>query len=420
MIQVGADFPAKLQPLFEPHRYKVGIGGRGGAKSWGFARALLIRGAQNPLLILCARETQKSIKDSVHKLLKKQIRKLGLQDCYLVQKTSILGTNGTEFMFAGLKHNVADIKSLEDCDIVWVEEADNVSKDSWDTLIPTIRKDGSEIWVSFNPKLRTDDTYQRFVVRTPSDTALMEINWRDNPWFPPVLKKEMEDLREKDPEACDHVYEGHCISMVAGAIYANEFRKVDSEQRITRVPYDGTKLVNTFWDLGWADYVSIWCVQAFPFEYRVIDFIEGNRHKLADYLKKLDEKPYLYGTHYLPHDAKAHSLGSGKSVEELMREGARKVQVLPAWKKTDGINAVRTLLGQCYFDAEKTADGVQHLRHYRYGTITTLGTDTREPLHDEHSHAADAFEQFAIGIQVPLIAKKKGQEKRRAQVSVWS
>lgn len=155
-------FPAKLEFLFKPARYKVAHGGRGSAKSWGFARALLILAAQKPLRILCTREVQKSIKDSVHRLLSDQIQAMGLGHLYQVLETEIRGANGSLFVFAGLaQHTVESIKSFEGVDIVWVEEAQAVSKRSWDVLIPTIRKPGSEIWISFNPLLETDETYQR-------------------------------------------------------------------------------------------------------------------------------------------------------------------------------------------------------------------------------------------------------------------
>ena len=192
-----AEFPEKLQCLFRPARYKVLYGGRGGAKSWGIARALLIQGAAKPLRVLCAREIQKSIGDSVHKLLSDQIKALGLAGFYEVQKTVIRGRNGTEFTFHGLKHNVTNIKSAEGADVCWVEEAQTVSKSSWATLIPTIRKPGSEIWVSFNPELEDDETYQRFVANPPTGAVVVKVNWSDNPWFPDVLRQEKDDLKAR-------------------------------------------------------------------------------------------------------------------------------------------------------------------------------------------------------------------------------
>src|SRR5574343_562163 len=157
MSEIEANFPLKLQGLFKPMRYKVAYGGRGSGKSWAFARALLIQASEKPLRVLCGREVQKSIKQSVHTLLKDQIQELGLGQFYDVLETEIRGKNGTQFSFAGLaSHTVESIKSFEGCDIVWIEEAQTVSKKSWDILIPTIRKPNSEIWVTFNPDLDTD------------------------------------------------------------------------------------------------------------------------------------------------------------------------------------------------------------------------------------------------------------------------
>lgn len=415
-----ANFPEKLEFLFEPHRYKVAYGGRGAAKSWGFARALLIQGARRQLRILCARETQKSIADSVHQLLEDQIAELGLAGYYNVLKSSIVGITGTEFIFAGLKHNVNNIKSVEACDIVWVEEAQAVSKGSWEVLIPTIRKAGSEIWISFNPDLDTDDTYRRFVVNPPPGAKVVKINWRDNPWFPDVLRAEMEHLRETDPDAYNHVWEGCCISMLEGAIYATELRQVDKDSRIGRVPYDATKPVQTFWDLGYGDSTAIWFVQAFPFEYRLIDYLDGSQQPLQHYLRALQARPYVYGTHYLPHDAQAKSLGTGRSIEEQMRAAGLKVQIVPKLSIVDGIAAARSIFGQCWFDGEKCADGIQALRHYRYGEIEKLGVKTREPLHDWASHPADAFRYFAVGIRPPAAAAPPKRKSIYAPATAWS
>jgi len=410
-----AEFPDKLQFLFTPARYKVCFGGRGGAKSWGFARALLILGAQKQLRILCARETQKSIADSVHKLLSDQIAELGLEAFYEIQKTTIIGKNGTEFLFAGIKQNVGNIKSYEACDVCWVEEAQTVSKHSWEVLIPTLRKENSEIWVSFNPELETDETYKRFVLQPPPNAKVVRINYSDNPWFPDVLKAEMEHLKAKDPDAYENVWEGHCKQVVEGAIYRNELLAADKEQRIARVPYDATKPVHTFWDLGFADNTSIWMAQVIGFEYHLIDYLDGSQNSLQWYLQRLQTRPYVWGNDYLPHDARAHELGSGKSIEEQLRATGRKVQIVPRLSITDGIAAARAVFGKCWFDAERCADGIQALRHYRYDSDEKLGTLKREPLHDWASHTADAFRYFAVAIREP----KRQQEQVRREVAQY-
>lgn len=185
-------FPRKLSFLLtEPHRYKCARGGRGSAKSWSFARALLLEGARKPLRILCAREIQKTIKDSVHKLLSDQVVMMGLTGHYDVLESIIRGRNGTEFLYTGLS-NVTEqnLKSFEGCDRAWLEEAQNISTSSWQILTPTIRKPGSEIWVTYNPVLETDPTHQRMVAHPAPDTMCVEMNWRDNPFFTEVMEQE--------------------------------------------------------------------------------------------------------------------------------------------------------------------------------------------------------------------------------------
>jgi len=194
-------FPKKLNFLFQPKRYKVAYGGRGSGKSWSFARALVIKAAYQKLRILCAREIQRSIRQSVHQLLQDQIQSLGYGAFYEVLENEIRGINGSQINFTGLANNtVESIKSFEGVDIVWCEEAQTISKKSWDILIPTIRKPDSEIWVSFNPDLDTDDTYQRFVISPPSDSKVVKINYTDNPWFPDVLEKERQHSEANSPD----------------------------------------------------------------------------------------------------------------------------------------------------------------------------------------------------------------------------
>lgn len=424
--ELNAEFPDKMAFLFSPSRYKVAYSGRGAAKSWSFARALLIQGVQKPLRILCARETQKSIADSVHKLLSDQIIALGLEDHYTVQKATILGRNGTEFIFAGIRQNVSNIKSYEACSRVWVEEAQTVSRHSWNVLIPTIRREGSEIWVSFNPELESDETYQRFVLHPPQSAKVMQLSWRDNPWFPDVLREEMEDLRARDEAEYEHVWEGACKTVVEGAIYRAELAQADREGRITTVPYDSQQPVQTFWDLGFGDNTSIWFAQSTAMEFRIIDHLSASLQPLQYYLKQIQERPYVYGGHWLPHDARAHELGTGRSIEEQCRAvlGADRVKVAKRLSIEDGIAAVRAIFSRCWFDREKCADGIQSLRHYRYERDVNLGTFRREPLHDWSSHDSDAFRTLAMTIKEsqrpqPQARKEFGDPWVRPSASGW-
>lgn len=205
-------------------RYKIFYGGRGGGKSWGVSQALLIVGSKVKTRILCAREVQNSIQDSVHKLLKDTINSSKyLSQFYIVTNTSIVGKNGTEFIFKGISADPMQIKSLEGIDICWVEEAQKVSSESWDILIPTIRKKGSEIWMTFNPNLKTDSTYKRFILNTPPNSIVKKINWQDNPYFPKELEDEKNYLKEVDYDLYLHIWEGFCKTASDAQIFRNKF-----------------------------------------------------------------------------------------------------------------------------------------------------------------------------------------------------
>ncbi len=212
-------FPSKFDLLFRKARYKVLYGGRGGAKSTTIARALVLMAASQPLRILCAREFQSSISDSVHRLLVDQIWALGLQGYFEITEKSIRSTAGAEFIFKGLRKSIQEIKSTEGIDICWVEEAQSVTKESWAILIPTIRKEGSEIWISFNPGEESDPTYQQFVVNPPPGALVQQVNWNDNPWFPKTLEDERLYLKSIDLEAYDHIWGGHCRSITDAVIF---------------------------------------------------------------------------------------------------------------------------------------------------------------------------------------------------------
>ena len=408
-----AEFPIKLKGLFEKSRYKVAYGGRGGAKSWGIARALLIKGAKDPMRILCAREFQTSIKDSVHKLLCDQIEALGLLGFYEITQNSIRGKNGTEFAFVGLRNNVANIKSYEGVDVVWVEEAQTTSRLSWNILIPTIRKQGSEIWISFNPELETDETYQRFVLKPPADCIQIKINWSDNPWFPETLMLEKDALKERDLEAYNQVWEGLCRQSVDGAIFAKELQQAELDGRLCKVPYDATKPVHAVFDLGWADSTAIWFLQFVGMETRLIRYIEDSQKTISHYLATMQTFGYVYEKVWLPHDAENKTLAAaGRSIDDIVRAAGFKTQILPRVPILDSINAARTIFPSCYFDRDNAAEGINCLRHYRYEVDPATGQFSRSPLHDHYSHGADAFRYIALMIKEP------GPKKAKAQVAI--
>ena len=395
--------PEWAQFLTEPKRYKVAYGGRGSGKSWAFAMMLLIQGVKSPQRILCAREIQKSLKDSVHQLLTDQIHYMGLENFYEITESEIRGKNGTLILFAGLKNNsIATIKSFEGVTRCWVEEAQTVSKRSWDILIPTIRAPESEIWVTFNPELDTDETYRRFVINPPENCASVKVNWNKNPWFPDTLKDEKDALKSRDPAAYNVVWEGMCRLTVDGAIFAREMQMAELDGRITRVPYDASKPVHAIFDLGWSDATAIWFLQFVGMETRLIRYIEGSQLTMTDYLAKMQTYGYIYDTLWLPHDAENKTLAAnGRSIEEIVKAAGYKTRIIPRTPIADSINAARTIFRNCYFDRENCHDGLQCLRHYRYDVDPETGQFSKTPLHDHYSHGADAFRMIGLMVNEP-------------------
>jgi phage terminase large subunit len=396
-MELNCEFPEKLGFLFKPARYKVARGGRGSGKSWGFARALLILGLQNVERVLCTREIQKSIKQSVHQLIRDQIQALGLSHFYEVLETEIRGQNGTRFYFAGLSDQTADsIKSFEGCTKVWVEEGQNTSKRSWDILIPTIRTEGSEIWVTYNPELDTDPTHVRFVMQPPEDCVSVIMNWRDNPWFPEVLEKERQDSLKRDPEGYKNIWEGDCKPAVTGAIYYNEVAAAES--RICNVPYDPMLKVHVVFDLGWNDAMAISLVQVQSSEIRLLEYIEDSHKTLDYYSNMLKAKNLNWGNLYLPHDGRNKDFKTGKSAEEIMTVLGWSVRITPSMSVEDGIRVTRMTFSRIYFDRSKTERLIECAKRYRR-QINAQTQEAGAPLHDEFSHGADNLRYVCINAE---------------------
>lgn len=414
-MEIEAEFPEKLQFLFEPSRYKVAYGGRGSGKSWGYARALIIRAIESPVRLLCAREVQKSIKQSVHTLLTDQIKMMGLRSQFDILETEIRGKNGSLITFTGLsQHTVDSIKSIEGTDICWVEEGQTVSKRSWEILIPTIRKTGSEIWVTFNPELESDDTYQRFVVNAQKDSKVVKVNWSDNPWFPEVLRAEMEHLKEVDIEAYKNVWEGECKYIINGAIYKDQIEKAKADDRITGVPYDPSLKVHTVWDIGVGDSTSIWFAQQYGKEIRIIDYYEASGEGLPHYAKVLQDRAYLYGRHIGPHDIQVREFTSGRSRIDTAASLGINFEICPNISLEDGIHAVRMMFPRMWFDEKKTKRGMDCLCNYRWSFNDKMGEFKSTPVHDWASHGADSLRYLAIALP-----ENRGQsEKIKRRVSL--
>lgn len=331
--------PKIFKVLKEKSRYKVLYGGRGGGKSWAIAITLLIIGTQKKTRVLCAREVQISIQDSVHKLLKDLIYTLGIGNFYTITKNRIVGLNGTEFLFKGIAHDPMQIKSLEGVDICWVEEAQKVSEESWEILIPTIRKKGSEIWVSFNPYLETDATYKRFITKTPPNTILKKINHYDNKHFPQELQEEMEYQREVDYDLYLHIWEGQCRTASDAQIFRDKF--IIEDFSINKVAKEKKHLDLAFYyglDWGFAqDPTAVIRCTVIGYEL-YIDYEAGDTQVELDHTHKLIDKIPKAKDHTIRADS-----ARPESISFVKRQGYKIVGVEKwAGSVEDGIEFIRS------------------------------------------------------------------------------
>lgn len=400
-MQLAIDLPRKASDtLIPPARFKVLHGGRDSAKSHSIARMLLARGRAKPERILCTREIQKSIAESVHQLLKDLIGELGLEDFYEVQQNYIRGANGTQIAFHGLSGQTAtSIKSFEGTTICWVEEAQTISKRSWDLLEPTIRAPGSEIWVSFNPDMDTDETYKRFVVSPPPDSIVTQMNWVDNPWRSRVLDAAREKMERDSPEDYAHIYMGQCRPAVEGAIYYHEVSKLRSSGRLTNVPYDPMLKVHVICDLGFNDFMSLLLVQRLMSEIRVIRYIEDRFRTVPSYHQELTDLKLNYGKIWIPHDGKAKTLAAssnplGASVEEQFQKLGWDVAIVDNIEIEQGIRKAREVFPRVAIDKTHASQLVNRLGRYRRRVNSEGQAST--PVHDDQSHGSDGFRYLAL------------------------
>lgn len=407
---VTLQLPRKLGFLMEMHPYKIAYGGRGSLKSHSFAGALLTLGIDQDLRIICAREIQKSLADSVHQLLVDKINALGYNDLYSIQENVIRGTRrDTTFKFIGLSDvTIQNVKSIEGTDILWVEEAQNVKKRSWQIVLPTLfRTPNSECWASLNPDMDDDETYVRFIVNKPEGSVVVEMNWRDAVacgWFTP----EMEKLRQYDlkhsPLDYPNIWDGKPRAVVAGAIYTGEVTDMVRERRFRPMPYDPRLPVHRIWDLGWNDLMTVIMVQKpVPSVLNIVNYLEESHITYIDMVGKMNGLRYFWGTDWMPHDAENHDPTSGTNAKKQLQGLGCKVKIIPRSDPEARIRAARMMWPRIYLDNSKFDTpperpdmnlGGGHLmeRLKRYKRAVPKGTmEPAAPVHDVNSHGADAF-----------------------------
>lgn len=400
MPQVEIEIPKAFNPIWDDsYDYYVIKGGRGGAKSESVGRKLLVGGMKEKRKIVCGREFQSSIKESVYDMLGDFVSTYKLGSFYNVLKTEIRGVNGSSFSFTGLRHSINSIKSMYDVDDFWGEEAQTFSATTFRILLPTIRKKGSRLYFTMNPDQEEDPAYQTLVVNPPPKTLLLHINYNQNPYFPERLRALMEKDKAENYEKYLNVWEGQCRQTIEGAIFSRQLEKAASEGRINdEVEYNNSVPVHTYWDLGKANKTAIWFAQYVGMQWRILHCIVGFGKDLEDYFEEIKSLPYILGTHYLPHDARQDRLGMQRSVEDQVRLALGNVEIVERVShKINAIEAAKEIMQICHFHKSNCADGLYNMRRYAY-KVREDGTVSREPDH-QYSDVPDAFMTFAMSAQ---------------------
>lgn len=405
---IDLEVPEQYIELFQPSkqwRHIVFKGGRASAKSTEVGISRLIAGSAKKLRGLCAREIQNSIQESVYKLLCDWIDKLGLNDWQKFNDRLVNSRTGSEIFFKGLHNNIQSIKSLEGLDWCWIEEAQSVSADSINTLIPTIRKENSQLIWTYNPLTEHDPVQEIIVDKADERTYVRHINSDEvEQLLSPEIIAEREKMKVDNPDMYAHVWLGQPLTSKTGTVFGKQIAQAEIDGRIGSVPYDASAGTYTAIDLGIGDSTAIWWFQLIGQEIHFIDHYESSGEELGHYISVIKNKPYNYTTHYLPHDAKQRELQTGLTrVEFFENNGIHNVEVLRPTNFTlgqDDINMIaRPKFSKVWIDREKCERGLKCLRayHYEYDEKNKLLKD--KPEHDWSSHSSSAFIYALIAAQ---------------------
>lgn len=381
-------FPPKFASLFKPAPYKVFYGGRGSGKSWSIARALLIEATQRKMRVLCAREFQTTMKDSVKKLLADQIEEIGLTPWFAVQRDTILSSVGSEFLFKGLRVDPQGVRSIEGIDRCWIEEAQVVSEESWQVLMPTLfRKERCELWISFNPDQDTDPTYKNFVLQPPPKSIVQKVGWEDNPWFPEGLNDQRRHMLNVDPDAYEWIWGGHCRQISEAVIFRN---------RVSVETFDTPEGARFFFgaDWGFADDPAVLIRCWIKDDCLFID------HEAFGYHVELDNLSAVFDQ--IPESRRWPIKGDSAQPMQISYMKRQGFNITPAdkWPGSveDGINHLKAF--KRIVVHERCKNVAQEFRLYSYKTDRLTG-DILPVIVDKHNHGIDslryALSQFIQG-----------------------
>jgi len=421
------ELPPKLVPVFAGEAmYRGAYGGRGSAKTRSFAKMAAVWGmkfalANEPGVIVCGREFMNSLNDSSLAEVKAAIAsEPWLADFYDVGEKYVRTRDGRiEFVFTGLRHNLESIKSKARIRLLWVDEAETVSEAAWAIAIPTVRETGSEIWVTWNPKRKKSATHKRFRENPPAGAKIVELNWRDNPWFPATLDKTRREDREKRPDQYDHIWDGGFAVVLDGAYYAKCLLDAKAEGRISNVARDPLMVPRAIWDIGGtglrADAAAIWIAQFIGKEIRVLDYYEAVGQPLATHVQWLRDRGWTKALCILPHDGSTNDRVYDVSYESALKAALFDTLVIPNQGKGAAklrIEAARRIFPSVWFNAATTEGGREALGWYH----EKKSDDDRDiglgPEHDWSSHGADAFGLMAVAYEEPTIVRKRKSPER--------
>lgn len=431
---VQIELPPKLIPVFIGEADVRGsYGGRGSAKTRTFAKMAAVRGLMwategREGIILCARQFMNSLDDSSLEEIKAAIKsEPWLLDFYdLGEKYVRTKDNRVHFKFAGLDRNIDSVKSKARILLCWVDEAEPVTDEAWQVLIPTIREEDSELWVTWNPKRKNSPVENRFRKTKDPRTKVVELNWRDNPWFPAKLDRERVKDQAERPDSYGHVWEGEYSTSVEGAYYIKALSVAKAEGRIGRCAADPLLTIRLFVDIGGtgakADAFTMWAGQFVGREIRVLNYYEAVGQPLAAHLEWLRSNGYTpeRAQIWLPHDGSTHDKVFDVSYESALTRAGYSVTVVPNQGKGAAkarIEAARRLFSSMWFDEEKTQAGRDALGwyHEKRDLIRDVGLG---PEHDWASHGADSFGLLAVVYEEPKPKRTDAPPRRRSGMAV--
>lgn len=413
-------------PLVAPARYKGAWGGRGSGKSHFFAGKLIEDSMAEPgetgegLRSVCIREVQKDLAQSSKALIEIKLREFGLgeKDGFKTFREVIQTPRDGLIIFKGMQDYTAEsIKSLEAFKRAWWEEAQSAATRSLDMLRPTIRAPGSELWFSWNARRKTDPVDKLFRgAEQPSDSVVVQANWRDNPWFSRELEQERRDCLRMNPDQYDHIWEGAYAAVYSGAYYAASLTRAKAEGRIGRLTADPLMAIRAIWDIGGtgakADACSIWIAQFIGREVRVLDYYEATGQPLAAHVDWLRKNGYGDAYCILPHDGVTNDRVYDVSYRSALRDAGFEVRVVKNQGKgaaMQRIEAARRLFPAIWFNQEKTQGGLDALGAYHEKKDEARGIGLG-PEHDWSSHGADAFGLMCVAYEAPETTEDEEEE----------